>query len=77
MVVRKCSSNTADRFRSCCEALEFQRNQRNMLKYFLSAAKRDELPGWISFLSAPLDATRKRVQRLSAQKSRLSRRIAT
>jgi len=59
----------------CCRELDGERNKRDILKLLLDRAKADDLPDWIVALSEHLTLTRKSINRLSAKRSRLQRRL--
>jgi hypothetical protein len=59
-----------------CRELDGERNRRGILRSLLVCAKHSQLPRWTSALEDALSRSRKRVNTLSARKSRLRRRLA-
>jgi hypothetical protein len=63
-------------FNKCCEALQGERHKREMLKRLLEHTLEASLPKWNARIAEELKRTRKRIQQLSAKKSRLRKSLS-
>ena len=67
------ATRSVDVLHRCCQELNGERNRRENLKALLRVARRDHLFGWTTILSEVLSESRRRLNRLWAQRSRLHR----
>jgi hypothetical protein len=64
-------------FDKCCRDLKGARQQRDLLKRLLTEARRCNLPGWTAKLTEALALSRKLINRISARRSWLAKRLNT
>lgn len=68
-------SDTTESLNRCCKELDAGRRRRDILKLLLYAARRDHVSNWIVATSAALSASREKLNRLCARRSRLRRAL--